>query len=126
MSMLADSFGMHNFLEDVQDVPKIKFDLPHQFTINTSTDRTGIIGDDNGNSCTFRTCTSAETVLALPPGKESSSNISTKIALAIYSASGTTSPNNQSNNNPSDKSDDQSPSTGKKCLSPSSRSCPWQ
>lgn len=61
---------MHNFLEDDQDIPKIQFDLPQQFTINTRMDGTGIVGDNNSSSCTFRTGTSAKRVLDLPPTKE--------------------------------------------------------
>ena len=69
MSTLAQSFWMQDFLSDEQESPKIQFYLPQQFTINTCMDWTGIVGDYNIGSGTFRTNESTKTALSILPSQ---------------------------------------------------------
>ena len=63
LSQLTQSFRVHDFLCGNQDFPGIQFDLPQQFMIHTSTNSSGILGNNDGDEATFRTDASSETSL---------------------------------------------------------------
>ena len=87
LSAIADRFSVPNILGNTVDIPKIQFDLPHQFSIDASIDRTDIVGDDNRSSCTWRTNVLEETFIAIPPVQQNR-NKSNKMSLVNHSKSG--------------------------------------
>ena len=117
LSAIADGFGVPTILGNTTDVSKIQLNLPHQFSIDTSTSGTGIFLEDNGSSCTWRTDVSEETTA------QQNSNKSNNTSLTNNPTPVTTIITTHINNNLSDNSGDQFVQPAKK-LHPQSLKLP--
>ena len=89
----GDSFGVPNILGNTSDLPKIQFNLPHQFFIDTSTDKTGIVEDNYGSLCTWGTDLSEETAV------QQDGNKSNEMGVEKNSQSGTNHNNHTNGSN---------------------------
>lgn len=103
LNSISAGLGVSHMVGNFSDVPKMEFDLPHQFSLEISPDGTGIVGDENRSSQTWRTDLSEATEylnsdedLSDLDGEETSSSGSTSTnhtngsygKFASYSATG--------------------------------------